>query len=41
VTEQLLDQLKPRFQEKGIRYRCLSQEEANRLVQANHSKVPL
>src|SRR4051812_8174244 len=34
VTEQLLQQLGPRFQAKGIRYHCLSQEEANRLAKS-------
>jgi hypothetical protein len=38
VTEQLLQQLDTRFGEKGIRYRRLSQEEANRLVKTNHAQ---
>ena len=27
VTEHLLQQLEPRFREKGVRYHCLSREE--------------
>lgn len=40
VTEQLLQQLEPRFREKGIRYRRLTQEEANRLAKRNGLKAP-
>jgi hypothetical protein len=35
VTEQLLQQLNPRFQEKGIRYRRVSPEEVNHRGQAS------
>jgi hypothetical protein len=38
VTEQLLQQLEKLFEEKGIRYHRLSQDEANRLVRTNHSQ---
>jgi hypothetical protein len=38
VTEFLLQQLEPRFKEKGIRYHRLSAEEADRLVQAHRLK---
>jgi hypothetical protein len=31
VTEHLLRQLDPLFQEKGVRYHCLTQEEADQL----------
>jgi hypothetical protein len=42
VTEQLLRQLEKPFEEKGIRYRRLTQDEANRLVKANnsHRQIP-
>jgi hypothetical protein len=36
VTEHLLDQLEPRFREKGIRYHRLSAEEANLVARKNH-----
>ncbi len=37
VTEHLLEQLEPRFQEKGIRYRRLSVDEVNAAVKANRN----
>jgi hypothetical protein len=39
VTEQLLHQLAPRFQEKGIRYRRLGPEEMNHAGKG-HNKHP-
>jgi hypothetical protein len=39
VTEQLLQQLEPRFKEKGIRYRRLSAEEINHAVKANKNST--
>jgi hypothetical protein len=38
VTEFLLHQLDPLFEEKGVRYHRLSAEEAERLVQGHKSK---
>jgi hypothetical protein len=35
VTDHLLRQLEPLFRDRGIRYHCLSQEEADQLIQAN------
>jgi hypothetical protein len=38
VTEHLLQQLEPRFQEKGIGYRRLNPEEINHAVAGNQNK---
>ena len=35
VTEHLLNQLDPRFEERGIRYHRLSQDEANQAIKRN------
>src|SRR5262249_44915188 len=41
VTEHLLQQLEPRFREKGIRYHILSAEEADALVKRfGWQKIP-
>ena len=40
VTEHLLDQLEPRFEERGIRYHRLSHEEANQAVIRRSNPVP-
>ena len=37
VTEHLLRQLDPLFQDKGIQYHRLSQEEADQLIKTNSS----
>jgi hypothetical protein len=40
VSEHLLQQLDPSFQERGIRYRRLSPEELSRVVKANQNNKP-
>ncbi len=40
VTEHLLNQLEPRFEERGIRYHRLSQEEANLAVKSMKNGKP-
>ncbi len=40
VTEQLLQQLDPRFQAKGIRYRRLNGQESNHTGKANPHPKP-
>jgi len=37
VTEHLLRQLEPLFQEKGVRYHLLTQEEADQLVKSGRN----
>ena len=40
VTEHLLSQLEPRFQERGIRYHRLSQEEADQAINSDKNGKP-
>jgi hypothetical protein len=40
VTEHLLTQLESRFEERGIRYHRLSQEEANQAVKSRKNGKP-